>query len=201
MKYGELNLGQVEAIVNKLGGMEGVLRLLSGELMVRLAKHQRKVWKTIKLGTRLKTADDFLEALIKSGFTIRDEARLKKFFEQPAFVESIATLKTEVDLALLSVADLGFQDHATRKDIFKRAQEFGFKLCPAEVGPQLCVQYSNQPSGEYLEIAMNPIEILKDTPCFFNISRDYGTSNFDAFCLDGMWGVDSLWVFVCPSRF
>ena len=35
MKYGELNLGQVEAIVNKLGGMNGVHRFLSGELAVR----------------------------------------------------------------------------------------------------------------------------------------------------------------------
>lgn len=30
MKYGELNLGQIEAVVNKLGGMEGVQRLLAG---------------------------------------------------------------------------------------------------------------------------------------------------------------------------
>jgi hypothetical protein len=30
MKYGELNLGQIEAIVNKLGGMDGVHRFLAG---------------------------------------------------------------------------------------------------------------------------------------------------------------------------
>jgi len=30
MKYGELNLGQIEAIVNKLGGMAGVQRFLAG---------------------------------------------------------------------------------------------------------------------------------------------------------------------------
>ncbi|MCX6760056.1 MAG: hypothetical protein NTW46_01795, partial [Candidatus Nealsonbacteria bacterium] len=35
MKYGELNLGQVEAIVNKLGGMEGVQRFLRGELTLK----------------------------------------------------------------------------------------------------------------------------------------------------------------------
>ncbi len=35
MKYGELSLGQIEAIVNKLGGMDGVRRLLSGELVVQ----------------------------------------------------------------------------------------------------------------------------------------------------------------------
>jgi len=35
MKYGELNLGQIEAAVNKLGGMDGVRRLLSGDLVVK----------------------------------------------------------------------------------------------------------------------------------------------------------------------
>jgi len=34
MKYGELNLGQIEAIVNKLGGMAGVQRFLAGECTV-----------------------------------------------------------------------------------------------------------------------------------------------------------------------
>ena len=34
MKYGELTLGQMEVIVNKLGGMEGVKRFLAGELNV-----------------------------------------------------------------------------------------------------------------------------------------------------------------------
>jgi len=34
MKYGELNLGQIEAMVNKLGGMEGVQRFLADKLEV-----------------------------------------------------------------------------------------------------------------------------------------------------------------------
>jgi hypothetical protein len=34
MKYGELTLGQIEAIVNKLGGMDGAQRFLRGDLMV-----------------------------------------------------------------------------------------------------------------------------------------------------------------------
>lgn len=37
MKYGDLNLGQVEAIVNRLGGMKGVQRFLSGELVIQPA--------------------------------------------------------------------------------------------------------------------------------------------------------------------
>ena len=38
MKYGKLTLGQVEAVVNKLGGMEGVKRFLSGETVIQVAK-------------------------------------------------------------------------------------------------------------------------------------------------------------------
>ncbi|MEK7066059.1 MAG: hypothetical protein AAB965_00635, partial [Patescibacteria group bacterium] len=38
MKYGELTMGQIEAMVNKLGGMEGVQRLLSGELVIQAVR-------------------------------------------------------------------------------------------------------------------------------------------------------------------
>ncbi|MDP3962679.1 MAG: hypothetical protein Q8Q03_02325 [bacterium] len=34
MKYGELNLGQIEALINKLGGMDGVASLLADEMVV-----------------------------------------------------------------------------------------------------------------------------------------------------------------------
>ena len=34
MKYSKMEWGQMEAVVNKLGGMDGVKRLLSGELVV-----------------------------------------------------------------------------------------------------------------------------------------------------------------------
>ena len=39
IKYSELNLGQIEAIVNKLGGMDGVQRLLAGfsEVVTKVA--------------------------------------------------------------------------------------------------------------------------------------------------------------------
>lgn len=39
MKYGELTLGQIEAVVNKFGGMDGVRRFLSGELLVSELTH------------------------------------------------------------------------------------------------------------------------------------------------------------------
>lgn len=45
MKYGELNLGQIEALVNKLGGMDGVASLLADEMVVT----RKEISKEIKV--------------------------------------------------------------------------------------------------------------------------------------------------------
>ncbi len=124
-----MNWGTMEAVVNKLGGMDGVQRFLSGELVVKSATPSDvvlKVWKTIKLGTGLKTADDFRKALKKSNCGIGDWAN--DILGKPAFTAS----ETEMDanLVIVSVGELGFKDGATRKDIYERAQSLGLSLCP-----------------------------------------------------------------------
>jgi hypothetical protein len=76
----------------------------------------------------------------------------------------------ELDLVVLSVFELGFGDHASRNDIelgasvevslheiYARAVALGFELCPAEVGPALRLNYLDQPLGEFLHIAMQPV--------------------------------------------
>jgi len=46
MKYRELNLGQIEAVVNKLGGMDGVQRLLRDEVKI-VAKAAESVFSIV----------------------------------------------------------------------------------------------------------------------------------------------------------
>ena len=60
----------------------------------------------------------------------------------------------EYELVRFKVADLGFPDGATTEEIYARAQELGLHLCPAEVGPHLKRQSSDQ--GRMF-IAMEPI--------------------------------------------
>jgi hypothetical protein len=194
MKYGELTLGQVEALVNKLGGMEGVQSFLSGELLVTATAKVWKTWKTINLGTGLQTADDFHKAFKKAGMKIGDWAN--NILGKPAFTTT--TCETEVELVLASVAELGFKDGATRKNIYIRAKEFGLDLCPAEVGPQLRLQYTDQPKGEWLVIAMEPITDsdgslnllnveLGDDECWLN--ANYGFPG-------GVWNGNNRFVFL-----
>jgi len=198
MKYGELSLGQVEAIVNKLGGMEGVRRFLSGKMVIKAIEQTFPIWKTIKLGTGLKTADDFRKALKQSGCKIGDWGN--DILGKPAF--TVSETETEVNLVNISVAKLGFKNGATRKDIYERAISLGLELCPNEVGPQLRLQYKDQPNGEWLRIAMEPISgSLGDLSIFKVEHRGSGL------WLDsgvggpgGFWGGSSRFVFVRPRK-
>ena len=112
-----------------------------------------KIFKTINLGTGLKTADDFRKSLRDSGNKVSSEAN--GILGNSAF--TVAVKKIKIDLAIKSVDELGFKDGATRQRIYGRANELGLDLCPAEVGPQLRLQYKDQPEEERLIVAMNPI--------------------------------------------
>lgn len=140
MKYGELNLRQIEAVVNKLGGMKGVKRFLSGETVIKETEHELNIWKTIKLGTGPKTADEFRRLLGEGGFRLSNRA--SDILGKPAF--KVADEETEIDLVKVTAAELGFKKGARRDQIYERAQKLGLELCPAEVGPQLRLQYQHR---------------------------------------------------------
>ena len=131
-----------------------------------------KAWKTIKLGTGLQTADDFRRALKDGGFRIGD--RGNDILGKSAF--TMATEETEVDLVVVSVAELGFETGAYCEGIYKRAQELELELCPPEVGPQLRLQYKDQPMGECLLIGMEPIsDSDSHYPNVFSVEHDSGS--------------------------
>jgi len=51
-------------------------------------------------------------------------------------------MKLEVELAIVSVAELGLEAEASsQSEIYARAKRIGFELCPAEVGPRLRLDY------------------------------------------------------------
>lgn len=194
MKYGELTLGQVEAIVNKLGGMEGVKRFLSGKMVIK----ELEIRKTIKLGTGLKTADDFRRALRDGGFRLSDWA--SDILGKPAF--KVAGEETEIDLVKVTVAELGFRKGARLDQIYDRAKKLGLELCQPEVGPQLRLQYQDQPNGEWILVAMEPIIDSSGTPLVFVVVRDGSTLLLHGHWgpSDGVWFPDQRWAFCRPRK-
>ncbi len=127
------------------------------------------VWKTIRLGTGLKTVEEFRNAMKKNGTHIRGYAN--DIFGRCNLI--VATQEKEVDLVRPSVEELGFKNGATLDTIYGRAPELGFRLCPMEVGPQLCLQYESK--GERYNIAMSAIT-------FWSGGRLGGTEHFIFHC-------------------
>jgi len=195
MKYGELNLGQIEAIVNKLGGMDGVQRFLSDELIVSAPAKVWKTWRKVTLGTFLRNPDDFRKAIKQAGMKIGEWGN--DILDQPAF--TVASEKIEVELINVSVAELGFKNGATYKDICARAKELGLDLCPAEVGPQLRLQYKDQPKGEWLLVSMEAITGSGGGLRIFSVvnSRgDYLCLHCDRGSSDIFWDVSQRFLFL-----
>ncbi|HVN26300.1 MAG TPA: hypothetical protein VMT99_01435 [Candidatus Paceibacterota bacterium] len=143
----DLTMGQMNAIVKKIGGRDAALRLLRGELVVF---RTIETWKSVLIGAS-KSVDDLSKTLENKGFKISDWTSdlLKR--------TPLAKTLTEIELVLVSVADLGFTERTDLYAFYNRAKEFGLDLVPAEVGPQLRLVYSNQPMGEHLFIGMEPI--------------------------------------------
>jgi hypothetical protein len=124
-------------------------------------------WKTITVGS---FADSLAlrNALDAAGCGIGDSA--EEILARPAF--AVSATKTNVKLFSVSAAELGFQtDTASLADIYARAQQLGFGLAAAEVGPQLRLQYFDQPIGEFLIIGMEPIRTWNGEPVILNVAN------------------------------
>lgn len=85
---------------------------------------------------------------------------------RPAFALSKA--KRDLDLVVVTPAALDLEGESVAvAAVYARAELLGFALCPAEVGPQLRLQYLDQPLGEALHIAMRPIARYTGEPTTF----------------------------------
>lgn len=127
----------------------------------------KTIWKTITTtGKKITKAD-----LEKKGYKVSDWA--DDLLQKVKF----STKKEKIDLVVLKVSDLGFTTRTRYADIIAKAKEMGYDLCPPEVGPLLRIQYKDQPSNEWITIAMEPIAGRGGDPGVFTLAR-FG---------DGLW--------------
>jgi uncharacterized protein YjiS (DUF1127 family) len=125
------------------------------------------VWRTIAIGT-FKDLFALRSAMAAVGCSAGKSA--DEILARPAF--TLSSKKTEVELHAVSPAELGFQgETATLRDIYAHAQRLGLRLSPAEVAPQLRLQYFDQPIGEFLLIAMEPIRTWAGEPVILTVAN------------------------------
>ncbi|MGY3458660.1 hypothetical protein ACVWW5_004110 [Bradyrhizobium sp. LM3.4] len=89
---------------------------------------------------------------------------------RPAF--TVSSNKTGVELVVVSAIELGFKtDSVPLAVIYARARQLGFELAAAEIGPQLRLQYFDQPMGEFLIVGMQPIKTWSGEPVVLNVAN------------------------------
>ena len=110
----------------------------------------------------------------------------------------VSGVGTRIELVKVSIEDLGFvKGYPTRDQIYDRAIERGLNLVPAEVGPQLRLQYPDQPDGEELYIGMVPMCARDGSDYIFLVDRDGNSpgSRFLRGYRGDPGGPDVRWVF------
>ncbi len=162
MKYPKLNLGQMEAMVNKLGGMAGVSHFLSGASSVITTTSLYKkftTWKTVEIG---KYSEEEYYEMLKNVCSGKNSVTAKSL----SHIIFLASKHKNVDLALVSNIDLGFNSSTTQKEIYERALSLGLKFCGIEIALALRLQYLDQPKNETIRMAMEYISMSEGEGIF-----------------------------------
>lgn len=145
------------------------LKTRAAEAPQQLIKSERDVatWKTITIGN---FADSLKLRNELDGMGCNVGGQAAEILARPTFI--LASHKAKIELALVSPAQLGFtSDTVTLANIYARARKLGFELAAAEVGPQLRIQYFDQPMGEFLIIGMEPIKTWSGEPVILNVAN------------------------------
>jgi hypothetical protein len=122
------------------------------------------IWRTTTLGSH-RGVDSYRDALDAAKMKIGDAA--DEILGRPAF--HYVREKTELELTLVSVAELGVETESPLSEVYQRATQLGLALCPPEVGPQLRLDYRDQPVGESLLIAMEPVKTYHGEPTILSL--------------------------------
>jgi hypothetical protein len=124
-------------------------------------------WRTITLGTHT-GVDAYRDALDAAGIKVGISA--DEILGRPAF--AYATMALEMELAIISVAELGLDaEVSSQSEVYARAKRIGLELCPAEVGPRLRLDYRDQPLGEALDVAMEPVATYGGEPTILALAN------------------------------
>src|SRR5262247_1429277 len=123
-----------------------------------------RTWRTTTIGS-YKGVNAYRDAFDAAKIKIGDAA--DEILGRSAF--PYAGEKTEVELAVVSAAELGVESESSLADFYDRARQLGLMLCPAEVAPQLRLDYRDQPFGKTLIIAMEPVNTYGGEPTILSL--------------------------------
>jgi len=152
MKFTDLTVGQMEAIVNKFGGVDQAVLFsrekdlivvpesdfVSKSKLITLLSRQVKSWRVVKNDQSLKTIDDFCKVFEKTNKIINKLA-MDLYLRHVGVEESIDTENFE--LIALTAQDLDIDKFSYGPEsVLPRAFQFGFKSIPPRAALLLCME-------------------------------------------------------------
>lgn len=180
--------GLLNDLNDKLGGENGDRWLEKLTNMLREATFP--IWRKLQIG--------FLEPVESLREVLRDGSfKVSEYASQILNRIEVGRSVTDLELTVVTQADLGFAKGATFENMVARAKGYGLEKCPAEVGPYLRLIYKDQPKGERLRIAMEPVADLGGGLVVFSVGR--GVDGLwllaDWFSPQSVWNPHVRWVF------
>jgi hypothetical protein len=128
-------------------------------------------WRTLTIGLH-KNVVAIRDAFDSVGKRIGIGETADEIMGRPLFY--YAQTPTRLRLYRVTGADLGFRGDGAvpLEDVYYRAHELEYELCPVEVGPMLRLDYLDQPPGEFLRVAHTPVHRYGGHPVTLSVGFD-----------------------------
>ncbi len=107
---------------------------------------EQEIFKKISIGGL--TKDQLVTRLVEAGIQFNEYAKI--LFDHPSFSPSHTSEK--VNLAKITLSDLGMGNPCSFREIIGRASALGLELCPLYCATFLRLEYLDQPEGPYLTV-------------------------------------------------
>lgn len=192
MKYNELNLGQIEAIVNRFGGMEGVERFLRGELSIvevppKWTEKDGVIYFDVTSdGT---TGEQWIARIEGKGFQVANDA--KQLFRSSDFKP---TTGVTTRIAVLRASLFSKSDRVTHKIQAKAEGVYKFTKPNAESACLTWKKFSNEELKKmglwWLVFFHEPIKDSNGDPRLLGTPGIGDDLCFSTYCSNpgGLWG-------------
>jgi hypothetical protein len=115
-----------------------------------------------------KTKEQLQSELEQAGVNLTSNA--EDMMKSPEF--NTLPVAQALDTVRLKLGDLGLSGYPTTDQVYRKAQELGLELCPAEVGPYMRLQTKDQPLADYYCIGMKQIIGSRGYPRVFGLGRN-----------------------------
>jgi len=158
------------------------------------SKERFPIWRTLRIGMHKKPKEfdaAFKAKDIKVGGSWTMEA-----------LETMTCVSAPFDIELVNVSaeDIDVPEGSTFEEICNKAEHLGLSVCPIEAGPELRLQYLNQPVSDLLFVATPPFEISSATlnpfQGIFFLTRDDHEAWINVYDVKNVQRLDGQWVFM-----